>query len=141
MPAGGGMSFRPLSIAWRAHVGSNAACSSSMPSGSRNRCLPLIAEAEAKVLVLDLSGVFDLEYSALKMLTDAEKRGREAGTTLWIAGLTPEVYAAVQRSPLGKTLGLERMKYSVEIAVDDYHSLHGETLPQMTFETLGEAHA
>ena len=33
---------------------------------------PLIAEAGAKVVVLDLSAVFDLEYSALKMLTEGE---------------------------------------------------------------------
>lgn len=107
----------------------------------RERIRPLIAEAAPKVVVLDLSGVFDVEYSALKMLIEAEQQRREAGMTLWLVGLTPEVYAAVQRSPLGKALGRERMKYSVEIAVDDYRSLHGQTPPRRTLETTGESHA
>src|SRR5206468_12279716 len=40
---------------------------------------PLIAEAKPKIVALDLAGVFDLEYTALKMLTEAEKRQRAAG--------------------------------------------------------------
>ena len=63
---------------------------------------PLIAEAKPKVVVLDISGVFDLEYSALKMLTEAEARRREAGVMVWLAGLTPDVYAAMQRSAAGR---------------------------------------
>ena len=52
---------------------------------------PLIAEAGAKVVVLDLSAVFDLEYSALKMLTEAEARQRAAGVMVWLSGPTPDV--------------------------------------------------
>src|SRR4029077_8358825 len=44
---------------------------------------PLIAEAKPKVVALDLAGVFDLEYTALKMLAEAEKRQRAAGILLW----------------------------------------------------------
>ena len=40
---------------------------------------PLVDEAKPKIVALDLSGVFDLEYTALKMLTEAEKRQRERG--------------------------------------------------------------
>jgi SulP family sulfate permease len=47
----------------------------------------LIAEARPKAVVLDLSGVFDLEYSALKMLIAGEKRQRESGVMVWLAGL------------------------------------------------------
>ena len=56
---------------------------------------PLIEEAKPRVLALDLSGVFDIEYTALKMLTEAEERQRERGVTLWLVGLTPEVLAMV----------------------------------------------
>ena len=35
------------------------------------RVRALTAEAQPRVTLLDLSGVFDLEYSALKMLTEA----------------------------------------------------------------------
>jgi sulfate permease, SulP family len=80
----------------------------------------LIAEANPTVVVLDLSAVFDLEYTALKMLTEAEVRGREAGVTLWLAGLTPDVYAAIQRSPLGQRLGRERLVFNVESAVERF---------------------
>jgi sulfate permease, SulP family len=84
---------------------------------------PLIAEARPKVLVLDLSGVFDLEYSALRMLIEGERRQREAGVMVWLAGLSPEVYAVVQRSPLGETLGPERLLFNLEIAVDRYQAM------------------
>lgn len=84
------------------------------------RLRPLVADAEPRVVVLDLSRVFDLEYTALKMLTEGEKRLREAGVTLWLAGLNPEVLAMVQRSPLGETLGCERMHYNLELAVARY---------------------
>src|SRR5439155_23379694 len=62
---------------------------------------PLVAEAKPKVVALDLSGVFDLEYTALKMLTEAEERQRATGVLLWLVGLSPGVLAMVQRSPLG----------------------------------------
>ena len=78
---------------------------------------PLIEEAKPRVVALDLSGVFDLEYTALKMLTEGEKRMRERGVTVWLVGLTPEVLAMVQRSPLGRTLGQERMFFNLEQAV------------------------
>jgi len=83
---------------------------------------PLFDAASAKVVVLDLSGVFDLEYSALKMLTAAEQRWREAGVMLWLAGLTPDVYAVVRRSPLGEALGEERLFFNLEMAVANYQA-------------------
>jgi len=83
---------------------------------------PLFDAASAKVVVLDLSGVFDLEYSALKMLTAAEQRWREAGVMLWLAGLTPDVYALVRRSPLGEALGEERLFFNLEMAVANYQA-------------------
>jgi high affinity sulfate transporter 1 len=84
------------------------------------RLRPLIEEAQPRVLALDLSGVFDLEYTALKMLTDAEKRMRESGRELWLVGLTPEVLAMVQRSSLGRTLGHRRMCFNLEQVVERY---------------------
>jgi high affinity sulfate transporter 1 len=78
---------------------------------------PFIAEAKPKVVALDLEGVFDLEYTALKMLTEAEKREREKGVLLWLVGLTPRVLAMVQHSPLGAALGRERMFFNLEQAV------------------------
>ena len=80
----------------------------------------LLPETRPKVVAVDLSPVFDLEYTALKMLTEGEKRYREQGVELWLAGLNPEVLAVVQRSPLGETLGRERMLFNLETAVARY---------------------
>ncbi len=76
-----------------------------------------LADSKPRVLAVDLSAVFDLEYTALKMLTEGEKRGREQGVALWLVGLNPDVLAMVQRSPLGETLGRERMLFNLEGAV------------------------
>jgi sulfate permease, SulP family len=78
---------------------------------------PLIAEAKPTVVALDLGGVFDLEYTALKMLTEGEKKQREKGVLLWLIGLTPGVLEMVQHSPLGETLGRDRMFFNLEQAV------------------------
>jgi high affinity sulfate transporter 1 len=82
----------------------------------------LVRETKPSVVAIDLDGVFDLEYSALKALIEAEKRLRETGVSLWLVGLTPEVRAIIQRSSLEKTLGRERMHFNLEIAVQKYEA-------------------
>jgi hypothetical protein len=72
-----------------------------------------------------MGAVFDLEYTALKMLTAGEKRGREQGVALWLVGLNPDVLATVQRSELGKTLGRERLLFNLETAVARYQAESG----------------
>jgi high affinity sulfate transporter 1 len=84
---------------------------------------PLIEAEKPRVVAFDLSGVFDLEYTAMKALTDAEKRSRDSGVLLWLVGLTPGVLNVVQNAPLGKTLGRERMFFNLEQAVDRFRSL------------------
>lgn len=81
---------------------------------------PLVAHAQAGVVALDLSRVLDLEYTALKMLIEAEKRHRDRGVIMWLVGLNPEVLATVKRSSLGETLGRERMFFNLEQAVAKY---------------------
>ena len=81
-----------------------------------------IAEAKPQVVALHLRAVFDLEYTALKMLTDAEKRARADGVFLWLVGLNPGVLAMVQHSPLGQALGRERMFFNLEQAVSKYQA-------------------
>ncbi len=81
---------------------------------------PLVEQTAPKVVAFDLSAVFDLEYSALKMLIEAERRQRERGVMLWLVGLNPAVLAMVQRSSLGAVLGRERMHFSLEQAVARY---------------------
>jgi high affinity sulfate transporter 1 len=80
----------------------------------------LIVEANPKVVVVDLSGVPDLEYTALKALREGEKRQRERGVSLWLVGLNPGVLQMVQKSALGDSLGRGGMHFNLELAVRKY---------------------
>src|SRR5215467_11383003 len=80
----------------------------------------LADEAKPRVVALDVSGVTDLEYTALKMLIETEKKQRERGVSIWLVGLNPDVLAVIQRSPLGNVLGRERMHFNLEVAVAKY---------------------
>jgi len=79
-----------------------------------------IEQTKPSTIALDLSGVPDLEYTALKMLTEAEQRHREQGVSVWLVGLNPDVLAMVQRSPLGQILGRAEMQFNLEMAVEKY---------------------
>jgi len=78
----------------------------------------LLAETRPDFVVFDMSAVFDLEYSALQALIAAERRARDAGVRMVLAGLTPAVYETVRRSSLGRTLGDERLAFNVAVAVE-----------------------
>jgi SulP family sulfate permease len=80
----------------------------------------LIEETQPKVVALHLRGVLDLEYTALKMLTEGEKRQRERGVRLWLVGMNPRVLEVIQRSPLGEAVGPDAMFFNLEMAVAKY---------------------
>jgi sulfate permease, SulP family len=82
----------------------------------------LIAEEQPKIVAIHLRSVPDLEYTALKMLTEGEKRQRERGLKLWLVGMNPRVVEVVQRSQLGQTIGREALHFNLEIAVAKYLS-------------------
>jgi sulfate permease, SulP family len=86
----------------------------------------LVNDAHPKVIVLDLSAVFDLEYTALKILGEGEKRQRDHGVATWLVGLNPGVLQMVERSPLGKSHGREKMQFSLELAVTRYVELSAQ---------------
>lgn len=85
-----------------------------------DRIWPLVAEARPKVLLLDCSGIPGFEFTALKMLAEAEAKLREEGVELWLVALSPEALQLVQGSPLGATLGRDRMCFTVPGAVEKY---------------------
>jgi high affinity sulfate transporter 1 len=82
-----------------------------------------IDAANPRIVILDMSAVFDIEYTALKMLTEAEKKARDDGRILCLTGLNPEVLELVRRSPLGTVLGRERMCFDVEQAVTRFQDI------------------
>jgi sulfate permease, SulP family len=87
-----------------------------------HKILTQLEIAQPRVIALELSAVFDLEYTALKMLADAEKRHRERGIRLWLVGMNPEVLSMIQKSSLGEALGREGMYFNLETAVTKYLS-------------------
>jgi len=84
----------------------------------------LIADAQPAVVILDGRALFDIEYTALKMLIEAEEKLRGQGVMLWLASLNPEVLNVVQQSPLGQTLGRSRMFFNLQSAVTHYQQRH-----------------
>jgi SulP family sulfate permease len=85
-----------------------------------------LEKAQPRTVALDLSAVFDLEYTALKMFAEAEKKHRERGIRLWLVGMNPEVLTMIQKSSLGEALGREGMHFNLETAVTKYQ---GEAAP------------
>jgi MFS superfamily sulfate permease-like transporter len=80
----------------------------------------LIDETQPKVVALDLSAVFDVEYTVLKMLEEGAARAQEHGISVWLVGLNPDVLTAVRRSPFGRAIGEEHMFFNLEQAVAHY---------------------
>lgn len=81
---------------------------------------PLLEQAKPSVVVIDCSALIDIEYTALKMLMEAEERLRADGIELWLAALNPAVLEVVKHSRLGETLGKQRMFFNVQMAVERY---------------------
>lgn len=69
----------------------------------------LVAEYHPSVLALDMSRVPDIEYSALQMLVEGERRQVDEGVTVWLAALNPGVLQVVRLSELAERLGEERL--------------------------------
>jgi sulfate permease, SulP family len=80
----------------------------------------LVDQAKPRVVLLDCSAVIDVEYTAVKMFTEAEERLRGEGITVWLAALNPEALAVMQRAKLGATLGRERMFFNLQAALERY---------------------
>jgi high affinity sulfate transporter 1 len=83
----------------------------------------LVAQHQPRVIALDMSRVFDLEYSALQALKEGEKRWTESGALIWLVGLNPGVLEMVRNAGLAGRLGRERMLYNAREAIERYQAL------------------
>jgi high affinity sulfate transporter 1 len=81
---------------------------------------PLLEQAKPSVVVIDCSALIDIEYTALKMLTEAEEKLRADGIEMWLAALNPTVLEVVKHSRLGEVLSEQRMFFNVQMAVERY---------------------
>jgi high affinity sulfate transporter 1 len=80
----------------------------------------LVRTNKPNVVALDLSRVPDIEYSALQMLEESERRLAAAGTTLWLVGLNPGVLEVVRRAGLDKRYGPGRLLFNARNAIERY---------------------
>jgi MFS superfamily sulfate permease-like transporter len=93
-----------------------------------DRINALIAQHQPRVLALDMSRVPDIEYSALQMLIEGERRAASRGFDFWLVGCNPRVLEVVRRAGLADRLGRERMMFNARAAIDCYQALQaGDT--------------
>jgi high affinity sulfate transporter 1 len=83
----------------------------------------LVTQYQPRVLALDLSRVPDIEYSALQMLMERERRSSERGATVWLVGLNPGVLEIVRKAGLDERLGRERMLFNARAAIARYQAM------------------
>jgi len=72
------------------------------------------------VVILECSAIPDFKYTALRALIGLEEKLQERGIALWLTALNPEALKVVKSSPLGQTLGNERMFFNLREAVKIY---------------------
>lgn len=91
-----------------------------------DQVVALVEQYKPRVLALDLSRVPDIEYTALQMLMDGERRAAARGVELWLAGLNPRVLEAVRRSGLADRLGRDRLLFNARAAIERYRKRQEE---------------
>ncbi len=95
----------------------------------------LIAEFTPRVLILHLSAVPYMEYTALMMLIELEEQVREAGIEISLVAMNPSVLEMIKRSLLWERLGDERIFFTLDQAVEHFQrqsveeSMPGYLLP------------
>ena len=87
----------------------------------------LTQKYQPRVILLDMSRVPDMEYSALQMLIEGERRVREQGLELWLADLSPRVLETVRHTRLPEALGPERLLFNTRVAIARYQQQQATT--------------
>ena len=83
----------------------------------------LVAQHKPRVLAVDMSRVPDIEYSALEMLIESDKRATERGAVVWLVGLNPSALEVVRNAGLDQRLGRERMLFNARAAIERYQAM------------------
>src|SRR5262249_22156182 len=91
-----------------------------------DRIMTLVREHKPRVLAVDMSRVSDIEYSALQMLIELDRRATEHGEIRWVVGLNPGVLEVVRRSGLADRMGRERMLFNARAAIERYQAMQRE---------------
>jgi MFS superfamily sulfate permease-like transporter len=88
-----------------------------------DRISALVGEHRPRVLALDLSRVPDLEYTALQIMQEHERKARASGMTVWLVGLNPGVLEVVRRAGLADQLGPDRLLFNARVAIERFQSM------------------
>ena len=99
-------------------------------ANAREKMRVLVAQAQARVVVLECSAIPDIEYTALLMLIEAEQTLRAHGVSLWLAGVNPDLLQTIRRSPLADELGPARMFFNLRKALEAWQ--RGSDKPDST---------
>src|SRR5262249_37180815 len=83
----------------------------------------LVAQHKPRVLVLDMSRVPDIEYSALQAMMEGANRAAAEHQEVWLAALNPGALEVVRHCGLDQPLVRERMLFNARIGMDRYHAL------------------
>jgi len=92
------------------------------------RIQALVAQHKPRVLAVDMSRVPDIEYSALQMVMEGEKRASEQGATVWLVGLNPGVLEVARHAGLDQRLGRERMLFNARAAIERYQAMQAKAV-------------
>ena len=83
----------------------------------------LVTQNQPRVVVLDMSRVPDLEYSALQMLMEGVQRASDRGVTVWLAALNPAVLQVVRNAGFDRQLGPDRLLFNAREAIARYQAM------------------
>lgn len=84
------------------------------------RALVAASDPTPSVVVLEGSAIPDIEYTALLMLIEGERKQREHGVSLWLAAMNPGAQRVIDRSSLGETLGQGRRFHNLRQALEAF---------------------
>ncbi|MBY8976811.1 SulP family inorganic anion transporter [Rhodobacteraceae bacterium NNCM2] len=79
-----------------------------------------VAEYQPGVIILDLSRVFDIEYSALQMICEGQRKMAEQDVEVWLAGMNPKVGDSVRAAEQGGEMKAGRVFNSAEDALEAF---------------------
>ncbi len=80
----------------------------------------LTRQAAPKVVLFDMGAIPDIEYTAIKMLTERTRRLLELGVEVWLSNLNPDLHEIMARTPLVQRLGQDRIFLNRQEAVTHY---------------------
>jgi SulP family sulfate permease len=88
----------------------------------------LVAEHKPRVVALDMSRVIDIEYSAMQVLIEGEKRATADGAVVWLAALNPGVLEVARSSGLAQQLGPDRLLFNARAVIERYQAMQAGTV-------------